>query len=471
MPFRATPFKGAAFASFATRACSGGDGTAGTMPGMTRRAPRPLVAGALALVISLASAGTALAADFTGIQAAAEPFSWNPGKSLATTTGHLVSAWASDCPPPTGACATDGSPTMRVFVQRAGAKTVPAVWGRPVRVSPLDAQAERVSLAADGDLVAVGWVTQRSYLHYDPAAPRVFWIRISTDRGRHWRRPHRMSLRRGRVDYPRLAVADGSIFAVWTNADTGEIRLASSSDTGATWTRGTVGTTTSRSDGWREGYAGLPDIGASGADVGIVWFGTSKGMTSAVFSSVGGGDLFASAGTSTTLAGASPNDGQRYAAAAGSPGDGDPRVAVAFTTNGQLIVRVWDGATLGGDIAVASFPSILAGATYSGAYGPAVLPVAVDDLVVAFAGCRARSGVPDPCDPTDPDARIDVLYTESPDGGTSWAPVQRVADGTTAPFRTNDEPSIALTSGTRRVAFDSYASTFEKYRVRMRSSL
>jgi hypothetical protein len=438
---------------------------------MTRRARRPLVAGALLLVIAMSSTGAALAVDFTSIQPAAARFSWNPGKSLAVTTRHLVSAWASDCPPPTGACATDRSPTMRVFVQRAGAKTVPADWARAVRVSPGDVQAERVSLAADGDLVVVGWVTQRSYLHYDPTDPRVFWIRISTDRGRHWQRRHRMSPLTGRVDYPRLAVSGGSIYAVWTDAETGDIRLSTTSDVGASWSRGTIGTTTSRSDGSREGYAGLPDVGASGGNVGIVWFATPNGMTHAVFSSTGGADLFAGGGTSATLTGSSPNDGRRYAAAAGSPTDGDPRVAVAFTTNGQVVVRVWDGATLGNEIAVANVPSVIGGVTYAGAYGPAVLPASLDELLVAFAGCRARSGVPDPCDPSDPGARIDVLYSESADGGSSWTPIQRLADGTTAPFRTNDEPSIALTAGTRRVAFDSYGSTFVKYRVRMRSSL
>jgi hypothetical protein len=440
---------------------------------MTRRARRPLIVGPLTLAIVITMAQAAAAVGFTPIQVAAAPYSWNPGKALATATGRLLSAWASDCPPPTGACATDRSPTMRVFVQRAPSGTVPADWGRPKRVSPKDAQAERTSLAADGDLVVVGWVTQRSYLHYDPTDPRRFWIRISRDRGKTWLPRRRMSLRFGRVDYPRVAVSDGSIYATWTNADTGDIRLARSPDAGRTWAQGTIGTTTSRSTGPHQGYAGLPDVGAAGGNVAVVWFATPKGTTQAMFSSTGGADLLTSGGTSVTLAGSSPNDGQRYAAAAGSPSDSDTRVAVAFTTNGELIIRVWDGGMLGDPITVANLPSVLAGVTYAGAYGPAVLPVAADDLLIAYAACRARSGVPDPCDPTDPGARIDVLYTESPDGGTSWTPTQRLADGTvTVPFHTNDEPSIALTSGTiRRVSFDSYGPTFARYRVRMRSSL
>jgi hypothetical protein len=435
---------------------------------MSRRAPRSVIAGALSIVLTAAVAPAARAVPFTRVQSAADPYSWNPGKSLATARGHLLSAWASDCPPPSGACATETKPTMRVFVQRAAGRTVPAAWGRPVRVSPVHAHAERVSIAADGDLVAVGWVTQRSYLHYDASAPRAFWVRISTDRGRSWRHAKRISMKRGRVDYPRIAVSDGSVAAVWTNADTGDIRMALSTDRGGTWSKGTVDTTTSRSDGTREGYAGLPDIGMSGDDVAVVWFSNPSGMTRAAFSSTGGADLLSGA-ASTMLIGSSPNDGEQYPAAAGSPTDGDPRVAVAFTTNDEVIVRIWDGATLGPEIPVASFPSVVRATTYADGYGPAVLPVAVDDVLVAFAGCRTRSGIPHPCDPSDPRVRIDVLYTETDDGGSSWTPVQRLAEASKR-FPTNDEPSVATTSGTRRVAFDAYGPAFTRYRVRMRSS-
>src|SRR6185369_17838385 len=93
----------------------------------------------------------------------------------------------------------------------------------------------------------------------------------------------------------------------------------------------------------------------------------------------------------TTLVGSSPNDGQRYAGAAGSAIAGDPRVAVAYTTSDELRVRVWDGSTLGPAITVASFPMTVGGVTYEGGYGPAVLPSRSGSLVVAFAGCRRRN--------------------------------------------------------------------------------
>ena len=401
------------------------------------------------------------------LQRASAPFSWNPGKSLATARGKLLSAWASDCPPPSGACATDRSPTMGVFVQRSSAGAVPAAWGGPKRMSPRDVQAERPSIAADGNLAVVGWVTQTSYLHYRATSRRSFWIRVSTDRGATWRAPHRVSPRWGRVDYPRLAVQGHAIFAVWTNANGGAIRFARSNDLGATWTMRTVGTTSSRSDGSREGYAGLPDIGVSGTNVAVVWFSDQKGAQRVALSSTRGTDLGST--PPTTLVGSSPNDGQRYAGAAGSTTPGDPRVAVAFTTPSKLLVRVWDGVTLGPQLSVASFPTAIGGVMYAGGYGPAVLPTGSDGLVVAFAACRRRFKVSDPCNPTDGAARIDVVSGDSADGGANWGSFLRLADATKAPYRINDEPSLALTNDKRRIAFDSYQSSFVAYVVRMRS--
>ena len=287
------------------------------MSGRARRLVFSVVASVLVL------AGVARSGSAFALQAASAPFSWNPGKSLATAGGRLLSAWASDCPPPSGACATDRTPKMGVFVQRSPAGAVPAAWGKPKRMSPGVVQAERPSIAADGNLAVVGWVTQTSYLHYRSSAPRSFWIRVSTDQGATWRAPHEVTPLVGRVDYPRLAVQGHEIFAVWTNANTGEIRFATTNDLGATWSKRTVGTTSSTSDGSRAGFAGLPDVGVSGTNVALVWFADQKGQQQVALSSTGGTDLTSST-PSTTLVGSSPNDGQRYAAAAGSAIPGDP---------------------------------------------------------------------------------------------------------------------------------------------------
>src|SRR5439155_11642687 len=113
------------------------------------------------------------------------------------------------------------------------------------------------------------------------------------------------------------AVQGHEVFAVWTNANTGAIRLATTTDLGATWMKRTVATTSSVSDGAREGFAGLPDVGVSGTNVAVVWFADRKGTQQVALSATGGTDLTSST-PPTTLAGSSPNDGQRYAGAAGS---------------------------------------------------------------------------------------------------------------------------------------------------------
>jgi hypothetical protein len=58
---------------------------------------------------------------------------------------------------------------------------------------------------------------------------------------------------------------------------------------------------------------------------------------------------------------------------------------------------------------------------YDGGYGPAVLPVPDNAIVVAFAGCRRNAALTDPCDPLAKGARIDVLYAGSADGGATWS--------------------------------------------------
>src|SRR5256886_5130508 len=368
------------------------------MPSMSGRV-RPLLIGVAAAALLLV--GVARPGPAFGVQRAAAPFSWNPGKSLATAGGRLLSAWASDCPPPWGACATDRSPKMGVFVQRSPAGAVPAAWGKPKRMSPGRVQAERPSIAADGNLAVVGWVTQTSYLHYRSSAPRSFWIRVSTDQGATWRAPHEVTPLVGRVDYPRLAVQGHEIFAVWTNANTGEIRFATTSDLGATWSKRTVGTTSSTSDGSRAGFAGLPDVGVSGTNVALVWFADQKGQQQVALASTRATDLTSST-PSTTLVGSRPNDGQRYAAAAGSTSPGDPRVAVAFTTQSKVLVRIWDGVTLGPELAVASFPTTAVGVLYAAGYGPAVLPTGSARLSLAFAASPPRSQRAAPRKPTHP---------------------------------------------------------------------
>jgi hypothetical protein len=430
---------------------------------MTRRAARSLVVGTITCLALAGSRSPAEAATYGATQAAASTASWNPGKALAATDRLLLSAWASDCPPPKGICARDTKPKMGVYVQRSPVEARPAAWRKPVRVSQGKKQAERASLAADGSLAAVGWVTQTSYLHYRPSARRVFWVRVSSDHGMSWRKPHSLSATFGRVDYPRIAVSEGTIYAAWTNAATGEIRLAVSANAGVTWTKRTIGTSTAHADGGAEGFAALPDVGASGQNVVVVWFADGGGAVTAAGSTNGGANW-----STTPLTTSSANVGLTYAAAQGATDGASHRVAIAYGTDAGIDVRTFDGGGLNGARTLADWPEAAGGSTFTDGYGPAIAPYGNSGLVAAYAGCRAVGGS-DPCDTASASKRIDVLVTSSGDDGQDWSTPVRLTNATSGPYRINDEPSIALAGGIQRIAFDRYQVSFANYRVGMRS--
>ena len=271
---------------------------------------------AFALVSSVLTQPASAAITWGGTRNVGPPSTWSPGNTLARADTRLLTAWASDCPPPKGRCAADSGPYMGVFVQRASLGGN-LKWSHPVRVSQPKDHAERASIAADGQIAIAGWVTQRSYSRYDGGASRTFYVRRSNERGASWSKPIRLSLLSGRVDYPQLAVSEGSAYAVWTNADSGTIRLATSTDAGKHWTTATIGTTTSAPVAG-EGFAGYPTVGASGTNLVVSWFADSGGTQVAKTSAVQGTD-FSSGSPADTLTSDSPNDGFHYASLGGPP--------------------------------------------------------------------------------------------------------------------------------------------------------
>jgi hypothetical protein len=434
------------------------------MPGMRGKATAALVAVAAVLALAIPAAA---ATTFGKARRISSPYAWNPGKALAATSHKLLTIFASDCPPPSGRCADGKGPRMGVFVRRSPASSQAGHWSPPQRISPSSVQAERPSIATHGTTVLASYVTQRSYLHYRPRAPRVLWIRVSLDQGRSWHKPVRVSSHTGRVDYPRVAVGGGRMYVVWTQADSGSIRMATSDDRGHHWSTSTIGATSSRpSTG--EGFRGLPDIGVSGDDVAVAWFATRGGGQQAVTSNSGGDDL--STATPVALTGPSPNDGQHYPAVAGAAGSSDPRVALAYSTNAGVALRIFDGATLSAPSTVFTWKEVVGGSGYLDGYGPAVLPFGTAQVAVAVAGCR-RNSHGQPCRPLARGARIDLLYRHSADNGGTWDTAERLTNaGSHPPYRVNDEPSLAVTGSTQRLSFDRYQRSFGRYDVWMRSS-
>jgi hypothetical protein len=398
------------------------------------------------LVLLLSSAGAARAAVTWGsTRTVGPPSIWNPGNALASTSRGLVMVWSSDCPPPRGRCATDRGPYMGVFAQRHRT----GGWAKPLRLSQRRAQAERATVAASGARVLAGWVTQTSYRRYRPRAPRVFYVRRSVDAGRRWSAPIRLSPKRSRVDYPSIAMTGTSAYAVWTAADTGAIRLATSIDAGAHWNTETIGVTSARPAGG-EGFAGYPVVAASGTNVVVTWYADDGGAQVAKGSSTGGGDL---AGMpADTLTPASPSDGFHYAGARGATDGVSNDVVVAYTTDTGLAVRTFDRSSFGGERQLLNgpWPTSLGGVNYAGAYGPAVQPSGNGDITVVFGACKVSS-LADPCDSTRRGARIDVFATTSSDHGGSWTSPARLNPSKGGGAPVNESPSLATPDATTRV--------------------
>jgi hypothetical protein len=361
------------------------------------------------------------------IQPVAPGSSWSVGTALGRSQGFLQAAWASDCPPPSGACATDAGPYMGVFWQRAMIGSSPA-WGVPRRISQRKRHAARPALAASGSDLYVAWVTRRSYQHASPSSARVLWIRASTDEGDSWASPVRLSALGGRVDYPVIAASGARGWVVWTDADSGAIRMARTDDGGTTWSTTTIGATTAGS-GSRAGARGFPTIGASGTDVLAAWVGDDAGRVLALGSDVAGDD-WSSSSTPTVLQSSGPHGGNDYPAARGADDGASTNVAVAYATPDGFEARLFDGSTIGPARTVAGpWPVTIAGRRYDDGYGPGVAPFGAQGIAVSWSACRHRAALRDPCAAGSDAARIDVLERESPDAGSTWSAFARIALG------------------------------------------
>ncbi|MEO8477133.1 MAG: hypothetical protein ABI572_08795 [Actinomycetota bacterium] len=432
---------------------------------------RPFTVTATAAAMLAAAPAAALAAiDLTPPRRVSAPSSWTVGNAIGRSDAYLHTAGVSDCPPPTGACATDSGPFVSVFWQRSQIASAPR-WSDPKRVSPAGAHAVRPSIATAGTRVYVAWATQTSYLKYRPKAPRRVWIRVGSQQGGSWSAPVALSGVTTRADYPVVAASGSAVWVVWTAADTGAIRMATSADAGASWTTTTIGTTTSGRAS-PEGFAGYPAIGASGSNLLAAWFAAPGGRQVALTSDTGGDDWSATP-TPTRISGASPNDGNRYPVVRGADDGVSDRVAVGYTTATGVAARVFDGVTLSGQVDVdGPWPVTASGHRWAGATGASIAPFGADGLAAAYAACRSRPGVKDPClRPDAKGARIDVIYRESSDGGASWSSRRTIARATRT-SRVNEAVSLQADgpSGLRWFTWLGRTNTWTSYRVLGRSA-
>ena len=427
----------------------------------------------IALVAVFLLGNTALAAITYSAQRAVAPAnSWNYGNSLGASDcagiEYLNSTYATDFI--NGQWATDAGPYQSVYVQRANTSVDPLAWSKPKRVSQGTKHSERPTLSTSGSNVYVGWVTQTSYDAYKPGAPRVFYVSRTTDCGATWKAPTALSGRTGRVDYPILASSGANVYAVWTDADSGEVKFRRSIDGGASWQAvQTVGTTTSnQEDG--EGFYSFPTVGASGANVVIGWYADDAGKTVARLSNTSG----ASFGAETVLTAASPNDTIHYSVAAGQDDGAGNRVSIAYTTGsftaGKVAVRSSsNGSTFTAEQTVLNYGASVGGNAIGGSYGPAPQPFGSNSLLVTFPGCRVVGGLPNPCNYYKSTMRSDLLLWQKVGSTTTAAEVVHPA---AAGQTINDSASIVVrgsgASTKRFILYNGWTSNYGLYRTFMR---
>jgi hypothetical protein len=418
---------------------------------------RAALAAVLAVVLALVLTGAwfltrpAVAAVAWGPQRTVADWAWSTGSSLAVTGSGatLVVHELSSSDFADGHFATDHGPYEGVFL--SSSQDHGQSWSAPVRVSQPSKHADRGALAADGDHLYAVWVTRASYDHYSPSGRRVLYFRANTAAGgsNGWGSTVRLSKTKGRVDQASVAADGGRVYVVWTDANSGDVRLALSPDGGKTWKRSVLGKAKA-SDPTGEGRIGLPSIAAAGANVGVSWLATPNGIVKARLSTNGGRAWH----PPITLASSGG------AADEGSPsvaGVGD-RLAFAWTTPSGVWVKTWSGGSWSASVQVATFAGT---SIYSGGYDAAVSLTGTDGIGVAWSACRSAG-----CATTSALTRTNLLWSQSVDGGVTWSGASLVHGANTADQTINDGASIVwLDASTRLLSYAGSVSGLTTYRL------
>jgi hypothetical protein len=416
-----------------------------------------------AVALSVAMVGflvtTALAAVTFGAQntTIAPAYSFNYSNSMDSTgTGgslKLHEAYASDAL----------APKEGVYYDSSANGTT---WSAPKLLSGT-AVAERPGLAAAGSTVIVGWATQTSYNAYDPAAKRVFQVRVSGDNGATFAPAVSLSPGAGRVDYPIVGAAQTTfgttnLYAIWTDANNGNIRFRMSSNGGSTWSTAiTLGTSTAdAADG--EGRFGYPSIAATGKLIAATWISNNTGtvqVRGAELTSAGSAAAIGGWDATATLTGKMPLKTNGYAIASASPSD-TGRVTVAWNTATAIKVSTY---TVSGWNSLAGTNVYTLPAPYTGAYGIAAEPTAGGGMVVSGAFCKDTSLAND-CDYEKKTARIDLLAFTSANS-TAFSALQVVSSSSQAKQPINDAPSIVYDAGKTYLQYNGWTANYSNYRV------
>ena len=400
---------------------------------------------AAAFVIAATIAGPVRAAPLWGPQRDVQEWAWSSGSTLGQTAdGDLVALVASDFSQ--GGFATDHGPFMGVFARTSSDRG--ATWSDPVRVSQPERQADRAALAVAGGALYAVWVTQTSYDSYDPSKPRALYFRSNTGGG--WGKTIALTKTKGRVDSPSITASGKRVYVSWVDANTGQVRVARSDNSGKSFVKGVVGKTNADAPNG-EGMAGSSSVGATDNVVGVVWISSGSGAIKARVSTNGGKrwhDAVSIVGSLGSANGGTP-----------SLRGGDGKLALAWTTPTGVFVRTWSK-SWDANVMIAPFGPQ---AEYRGGFDVEIVPSPGGELGAVWSGCRTAG-----CDPLSATTRIDVVWSDSA-GGVAWSALSVVQGSAHADQRINESPTaVWLGVGMPIVAYTGRSSGWTSYQVFLR---
>ena len=404
--------------------------------------------------VSTASAGTVTASPsvvtWGSRQNVGANYTWSFGEHLATSSSatktYLHAVATTDRVG--GQWADNNGPYVGVNYVRGNASGTS--WGTPKRLNATSQHGEGVVIAASGKYLYTSWFRITKWINYDPEAPRTLYFRRNTSHGAadSWKARVALTSTSGRVGFPSISAAGTYVYVAFTDSDTGNVRLAVSSDRGVTWSTSTVGTTTSTVDG----FEGNPSVAASGSNVVVSWLTDADEDGPSVMARVSI-DNGANWDTATTLETASSN--VPSSAASGS------RIAVAWTTDAGARFSLSTAGTWG-TVEDVSGP-VGNGRTYTANYGPALAFGGAGQVGIAWAACWNQ------CDSFEAATRVDLVWAESKDDGATWFDTQVVGSGGGATYRINDAPAVLWPSANKRIlGWNGYSLASLNYRMFLR---
>jgi hypothetical protein len=430
----------------------------------------------LAIVLSLALAGTALAAVSWSAPVRIGPnYTFTDGDpSLASTTAgsttYLHQIYAQDVV--SGNFTFDNDHCcMGVYYARSsnGGST----WTSK-RLSSNAYHAERVSLAATGSKVYAVWMSQVHYYlgpnytyTFDPSEPRYTYLRRSTDNGSTWKAeiklPGQTTSTAG--DYTWVSASGTDVYVTTTDRDTGGILVWRSSDSGQTFTKSVPATTTATDTGagtYVGGKSGLPGIITTnaGANVMLFYIKDNTGKIVARTSSNDGGAWSTEHVLATS--GGLANRGYPLGAALGN------RMVVTWTTAGAAKLAIFTvGAGWGTPKTIVTFPdSDPAVGTVMNKGGEGAIPLlkGTSTIGIELPECNQLAGGATCAWDLEKD-REQLTYRESANNGTSWSNASIIAKpvGTNKGTFINDFGWGIFVGTTRYAQYNAHDALYKSY--------